>query len=118
MTNPLKLNSKAKKIGGAIVVIASGIAFPAYFGRTIPWERIQLTPFTVGIAFLYIAVVAGFVAAVFGHTGGNITSTDTDKKIALRYRKIVGPIRLAIIVVLLCFAVYWAWQVWNLMGKA
>ena len=79
LNKPVNRNFAATLIGVVAVVL------PVYAFYDMDWGDAEFNAMSVLIPLLYVVFVAGFVFLALDKKGRNLTSVETDKKIAITY---------------------------------
>ena len=113
MSREIRIDSKARRIVGALVVIGVAYGMPAIMLWDAPWEKFEPGPMTIGIPVLYSIAVLGFVMLILGKNGVQVTSQETDKNISRSIEKILNPVWYAFVVAATVAMVYSLFLLWS-----
>jgi len=109
----LKLQDKIPKPLGVVVITLIGLGAPLYGLRNLDWSSVEATPFSIGMAILYLGLVSMFALAALGVTGKQFTSPEKDLEIKRKfdagYRKLL-PYLAAI---WLSWVLYLVWRLYS-----
>ena len=100
----------------AVIILTVALTLPAYLLSGTDWESFEPGIWGVLLPFLYLAVVLGFVALALGYKGRVVTSEQTDRAVAERYRQFgrrLLPVYLLVLTALILWMIY---QLWSTLG--
>lgn len=107
------LNQPVNKNLAATLISIVAVAFPLYGLYGFDWEIAKLSTLSILVLLLYFLFVAGTIFLALGKKGRNLTSVETDKKIAITYSRIqrkLAPVWWVLGIVCLAWVVYLIWE--------
>ena len=107
------INSKL----AATIIALLAIAIFVIFILETDWSQIELNAYSVLLPLLFVVIIVGFVFIALGNKGRNVTSEETDNKIADNYRRVQQKLLPAWWVLVVCWVVWMGYLLWNLNIK-
>ena len=105
------LNKPVNRYFAATLIGVVAVVLPVYAFYDMDWGDAEFNAMSVLIPLLYVVFVAGFVFLALDKKGRNLTSVETDKKIAITYssfQKKLTPVWWVLAVAWLLWVAYFA----------
>ena len=109
------LNQPVNKRYAAILIGVVAIVLPVFGLYETDWKNAELNTLSILLPLLWVIFVTGFIFLALGEKGKNITSEETDKKIATTYSHIQQKLTPVWWVLGIVWLIWVAYLVWNLM---
>ena len=103
------INSKL----AATIIALTAIAISAIFFLETDWSQIEINAYSVLFPILFIVIIVGFIFLALGNKGRNITSEETDSKIAKGYKTIQRKLLPVWWILAICWVVWMGYFLWN-----
>ena len=107
------LNQPVNKNYAAILIGTVAIALPVYGLYNAEWKNAEINTLSILLPLLWVVFVTGFIFLALGKKGKDITSEETDQKIAITYSNIqkkLTPLWWAVGVIWLIWMGYLVWH--------
>jgi len=107
------LNQPVNKHYAAILISIVAIVLPTYGLYGTDWKNAELNVLSILLPLLWVVFVTGFIFLALGKRGKNVTSVETDQKIAITYsniQKMLTPLWWAAGIVWLIWTGYLVWS--------
>ena len=109
----LKLQRKIPRPLGAAAIVMVGLGAPIYGLRNLDWSLFEATPFSIGMAVLYLGVVFMFALAAIGVTGKQFTSPEADAEIKRKFDAGYRRVLPYLVGIWLCWFFYLVWRLYS-----
>lgn len=107
-------------VGGkvsAIVIVIVALAIPIYGFRDANFQKVELSIFSVLLPVFYVVAVGGFMYLALGKKGPNVTSNETDRRIATAYAQIQKKLTPILWLLFIGWLMWVAYLLWSLVEK-
>jgi len=107
------LNRQIDRKLSAIVIAIVAVIFPFYALYDADWKSMEFNYLSVLLPVLYVSAITGLIFLALGKQGKQITSKETDHKIAETYRKTQKYLAPVWYVIAIAWAVWIGYLFWK-----
>ena len=107
------LTKPVNKYYAAILIGAIAIVLPIYGIYGTNWKNVELNMLSILLPLLWVVFVMGFIFLALGNRGRDVTSAETDQKIATTYfnfQEMFAPLWWVAVIVWLIWMGYLVWS--------
>ena len=107
------LNQSVNGSFAAVLVGVAGIGIPVYLLLDEDWSKLEFNIYSILLPVLYLAAVGSLMFFVAGVNGPNLTSAETDEKIASNWKRfqiLLSPVFRVVAVLWIAWVLYLLWN--------